>query len=129
MKALRLYLIFIVFFVSHLLASAQSSFRLINTSAGLPDDEVKALFWTSDGRLGVRTSSSLSFFDGCTFHSVPPMGDEAYAADYVSALSTAYVDARQRVWIKELGKLLVFDLTKDAYVRDVKGLLASMGIK
>lgn len=129
MKALRLYLIFIVFFVSHLLASAQSSFRLINTSAGLPDDEVKALFWTSDGRLGVRTSSSLSFFDGCTFHSVPPMGDEAYAADYVSVLSTAYVDARQRVWIKELGKLLVFDLTKDAYVRDVKGLLASMGIK
>lgn len=129
MKALRLYLIFIVFFVSHLLASAQSSFRLINTSAGLPDDEVKALFWTSDGRLGVRTSSSLSFFDGCTFHSVPPMGDEAYAADYVSALSTACVDARQRVWIKELGKLLVFDLTKDAYVRDVKGLLASMGIK
>ncbi len=129
MKALRLYLIFIVFFVSHLLASAQSSFRLINTSAGLPDDEVKALFWTSDGRLGVRTSSSLSFFEGCTFHSVPPMGDEAYAADYVSALSTAYVDARQRVWIKELGKLLVFDLTKDAYVRDVKGLLASMGIK
>ena len=129
MKALRLYLIFIVFFVSHLLASAQSSFRLINTSAGLPDDEVKALFWTSDGRLGVRTSSSLSFFDGCTFHSVPPMGDEAYAADYVSALSTAYVDARQRVWIKEQGKLLVFDLTKDAYVRDVKGLLASMGIK
>lgn len=129
MKALRLYLIFIVFFVSHLLASAQSSFRLINTSAGLPDDEVKALFWTSDGRLGVRTSSSLSFFDGCTFHLVPPMGDEAYAADYVSALSTAYVDARQRVWIKELGKLLVFDLTKDAYVRDVKGLLASMGIK
>ena len=129
MKTLRLYLIFIVLTVSHLLASAQSSFRLINTANGLPDDEVKALFWTSDGRLGVRTSSSLSFFDGCTFHSVPPMGDEAYAADYVSALSTAYVDARQRVWIKELGKFLVFDLTKDAYVRDVKGLLASMGIR
>lgn len=129
MKALRLYIIFIVLFVGHLLASAQSSFRLINTANGLPDDEVKALFWTPDGRLGVRTSSSLSFFDGCTFHSVPPMGDEGYAADYVSALSTAYVDARQRVWIKELGKFLVFDLTKDAYVRDVKGLLASMGIK
>ena len=129
MKALHLYIIFIVLFVSHLLASAQSSFRLINANQGLPDDEVKALFWTSDGRLGVRTSSSLSFFDGCTFHSVPPMGDEAYAADYISALSTAYVDARQRVWIKELGKFLVFDLTKDAYVRDVKGLLTSMGIR
>lgn len=129
MKAFRLYIIFIVLFVGHLLASAQSSFRLINTSQGLPDDEVKALFWTPDGRLGVRTSSSLSFFDGCTFRSVPPMGDEGYSADYISALSTAYVDARQRVWIKELGKFLVFDLTKDAYVRDVKGLLASMGIR
>lgn len=57
------------------------------------------------------------------------MGDEGYTADYISALSTTYVDARQRVWIKELGKFLVFDLTKDAYVRDVKGLLASMGIR
>uniref|UniRef100_UPI0040286000 ATP-binding protein n=1 Tax=Prevotella sp. TaxID=59823 RepID=UPI0040286000 len=111
------------------MASAQYSFRLINASQGLPDDEVKALFWTPDGRLCVRTSSSLSFFDGCTFRSVPPMGDEAYTADYVSALSTVYVDARQRVWIKELGKFLVFDLTRDAYVRDVRGLLASMGIR
>lgn len=129
MKVLRLFLILLVLFVGHLLASAQYSFRLINASQGLPDDEVKALFWIPDGRLGVRTSSSLSFFDGCTFRSVPPMGDEAYVTDYVSALSTAYVDARQRVWIKELGKFLVFDLTRDAYVRDVRGLLASMGIR
>ena len=100
MKVLRLFLILLVLFVSHLMASAQYSFRLINASQGLPDDEVKALFWTPDGRLCVRTSSSLSFFDGCTFRSVPPMGDEAYTADYVSALSTVYVDARQRVWIK-----------------------------
>lgn len=129
MKVLRLFLILLVLFVSHLMASAQYSFRLINASQGLPDDEVKALFWTPDGRLCVRTSSSLSFFDGCTFRSVPPMGDEAYTADYVSALSTVYVDAQQRVWIKELGKFLVFDLTRDAYVRDVRGLLASMGIR
>ncbi len=129
MKVLRLFLILLVLFVSNLMASAQYSFRLINASQGLPDDEVKALFWTPDGRLCVRTSSSLSFFDGCTFRSVPPMGDEAYTADYVSALSTVYVDARQRVWIKELGKFLVFDLTRDAYVRDVRGLLASMGIR
>ena len=128
MKQLRLYLIIIVLFACHLLAGAQYTFRLINTSEGLPDDEVKALFWTPDGRLGVRTSSSLSFFDGCTFHSVPPMGDEAYACDYISALPTVYVDAKQRVWMKELGQILVFDLTKDTYVRDVKGLLASMGV-
>ena len=128
MRQLRLYLIIIVLFASHLLAGAQYTFRLINTSKGLPDDEVKGLFWTPDGRLGVRTSSSLSFFDGCTFRSVPPMGDEAYACSYISALPTIYMDAKQHVWMKELGQILVFDLTKDAYVRDVKGLLRSMGV-
>jgi len=129
MGRLRLYLIILVLFVSQLLASAQYSFRLIDSSKGLPDDEVKALFWTPDGRLGVRTSSSLSFFDGCTFHSVPPMGDEAYATDYVAALPVAFVDAKQRVWLKEPGQILVFDMASDAYVRDVKGLLASMGVR
>jgi len=129
MRQLRLHLIILALFACHLLAGAQYTFRLINTSKGLPDDEIKALFWTPDGRLGVRTSSSLSFFDGCTFRSVPPMGDEAYACSYISALPTVFVDAKQRIWLKELGQILVFDLTKDAYVRDVKGLLASMGVK
>ncbi len=129
MKKLRLYVIITLFIVSHLLANAQYTFRLINTSNGLPDDEVKALFWAPDGRLGVRTSSSLSLFDGCTFHSVPPMSDEGYATDYVAALPKVYLDAKQRVWSKEQGQFLVFDLTKDAYVKDVKGLFAQMGIK
>ena len=101
MKALRLYIIFIVLFVSHLLASAQSSFRLINTSQGLPDDEVKTLFWTSDGRLGVRTSSSLSFFDGCTFHSVPPMGIREKVRDI-------FIDSAKDLWfVTASGKMLI----------------------
>ncbi len=129
MQKLRLYIIIIVLTVSHLLANAQYNFRLINTSNGLPDDEVKALFWTPDGKLGVRTSSSLSIFDGYTFHSVSPMGNEGYATDYVSALPKVYLDAKQRVWIKELGQFLVFDLPKDAYVKDVKDVLAQMDIK
>lgn len=49
--------------------------------------------------------------------------------DYVAALPTAYVDGQQRVWIKESGQILVFDLTTERYVGDIRGLLASMGIK
>ena len=110
-------------------ASAQYIYRLLNTSIGLPDNEIKSQLWLPDGRLCVRTSSSLSFFDGCTFRSFPPVVSEMYAIDYVAALPTAYVDGQQRVWIKESGQMLVFDLTTERYVDDVKGLLVSMGIK
>lgn len=110
-------------------ASAQYIYRLLNTSIGLPDNEIKSQLWLSDGRLCVRTSSSLSFFDGCTFRSFPPVVSEMYPMDYVAALPTAYVDDQQRVWIKESGQMLVFDLTTERYVGDIRGLLASMGIK
>lgn len=110
-------------------ASAQYIYRLLNTSIGLPDNEIKSQLWLPDGRLCVRTSSSLSFFDGCSFRSFPPVVSEMYAIDYVAALPTAYVDGQQRVWIKESGQLLVFDLTTERYVGDVRGLLASMGIQ
>lgn len=110
-------------------ASAQYIYRLLNTSIGLPDNEIKSQLWLPDGRLCVRTSSSLSFFDGCSFRSFPPVVSEMYPMDYVAALPTAYVDGQQRVWIKESGQMLVFDLTTERYVGDIRGLLASMGIK
>ncbi len=109
--------------------SAHYIYRLLNTSIGLPDNEIKSQLWLPDGRLCVRTSSSLSFFDGCTFRSFPPGVSEMYPMDYVAALPTAYVDGQKRVWIKESGQMLVFDLTTERYVGDIRGLLASMGIK
>ncbi len=124
-------LILIILFICTccLPVSAHYIYRLLNTSIGLPDNEIKSQLWLPDGRLCVRTSSSLSFFDGCTFRSFPPVVSEMYPMDYVAALPTAYVDGQQRVWIKESGQMLVFDLTTERYVGDIRGLLASMGIK
>ena len=128
MRHLRFFLTFMLLIAIHIMVGAQYLFRLIDTSAGLPDNEVKALFWTPDGQLGVRTSSSLSLYDGCLFRSISPSGDEAYATNYVSALTTAYIDAYQRVWMKELGQILVFDLTRENYIKDVRSLFAGMGV-
>lgn len=124
-------LILIILFICTccLPVSAQYFYRLLNTSIGLPDNEIKSQLWLPDGRLCVRTSSSLSFFDGCTFRSFPPVVSEMYPIDYVAALPTAYVDGQQRIWIKESGQMFVFDLTAERYVADVKALLSSMGVK
>ena len=61
MKNLILTILFIC--TCFLPVSAQYIYRLLNTSIGLPDNEIKSQLWLPDGRLCVRTSSSLSFFE------------------------------------------------------------------
>ena len=129
MKSLRLYLIIFIYMVGHLLANSQSVYRLVDTTKGLPDDEVESFFYTPDGRLGIRTTSALSLFDGCSFRSFSPLSIQPYRMNYVTALPRIYVDAEQRVWSKEQGQLLVFDLKREMYEPHVNQLLASWGIK
>lgn len=105
------------------------TYRLIDTSYGLPDDEVSAFFNAPDGRLGVRTCLGLSLFDGCTFSTFSPMLAKSYKLNYVGTLPRIYVDAEQRAWVKEQGQLLVFDLKREAFVERVDELLRSKGFK
>ncbi len=109
-------------------AAERHTYRLIDTADGLPDNEVKAMIYTPDGRLGVRTSSSFSLYDGCEFRSFMPLQEKAYSMPYVAALPSVYVDGGQRVWLKELGHLLVFDLTTETYINNVETLLRQMGV-
>lgn len=105
------------------------TYRLIDTADGLPDNEVKALLHLPDGRIGIRTTSTLSLYDGCEFRSFTPHTNAAYPMPYVAALPTAYVDSQQRLWLKESGHLLVFDLTRETYLNEVDSLLRAMGTR
>ena len=128
MKLLRLYLVIVLCLVVHLTVNSQSVFRLVDTAIGLPDDEVKGFFYAPDGRLGIRTSSGFSLFDGCAFRIFSPMGAKPYRMNYVTTLPRIYVDAEQRVWSKEQGQLLVFDLKREAFEPHVDQVLANWGI-
>ena len=129
MKLFRLYITLFLCVVSHLMANSQIIYRLVDTAIGLPDDEVKGFFYAPDGRLGIRTSSGFSLFDGCAFRVFSPMGTKPYQINYVTTLPRIYVDAEQRVWSKEQGQLLVFDLKREAFEPHVDQVLASLGIK
>lgn len=129
MKLLRLYLVIVLCLVVHLTVNSQSVFRLVDTAIGLPDDEVKGFFYAPDGRSGIRTSSGFSLFDGCAFRIFSPMGAKPYRMNYVTTLPRIYVDAEQRVWSKEQGQLLVFDLKREAFELHVDQVLATLGIK
>lgn len=129
MTMLRLFISLLLFLPCCLSMDAQLVFRQFDTTMGLSDNEIKGQVWLPDGRLCVRTSSSLSLFDGCTFRSVPSMEDENYYTDYVASISTLYIDTDQKVWIKEPGRFLIFNVATESYVKDIKALFTSMGIK
>lgn len=129
MKLKCLYLVIVLCLAAHLTVNSQSVYRLVDTAIGLPDDEVKGFFNAPDGRLGIRTSSGFSLFDGCAFRVFSPMGAKPYQMNYVATLPRIYVDAEQRVWSKEQGQLLVFDLKREAFVPHVDQVLANWGIK
>lgn len=127
-RILNLMLILMLAPFSQVSAVERHTYRLIDTADGLPDNEVKAMIYTPDGRLGVRTMSSFSLYDGCEFRSFTPLQEKAYSMPYVAALPSVYVDGGQRVWLKELGHLLVFDLTTETYINNVETLLRQMGV-
>lgn len=129
MKFQHLYLVIVLCLVAHLTVNSQSVYRLVDTAIGLPDDEVKGFFYAPDGRLGIRTSSGFSLFDGCAFRVFSPMGAKPYKMNYVTTLPRIYVDAEQRVWSKEQSQLLVFDLKREAFEPHVDQVLANWGIQ
>ena len=129
MKLQCLYLVIVLCLAAHLTVNSQSVYRLVDTAIGLPDDEVKGFFYAPDGRLGIRTSSGISLFDGCAFRVFSPMDAKPYRMNYVTALPRIYVDAEHRVWSKEQGQLLVFDLKREAFEPHVDQVLANWGIQ
>ena len=128
MKLQCLYIVVVLCLVAHLTVNSQSVYRLVDTAIGLPDDEVKGFFYAPDGRLGIRTFSGISLFDGCAFRVFSPIGAKPYLMNYVATLPRIYVDAEQRVWSKEQGQLLVFDLKREAFEPHVDQVLANWGI-
>lgn len=128
MKLQSSYLVIVLCLAAHLTVNSQSVYRLVDTAIGLPDDEVKGFFYAPDGRLGIRTFSGISLFDGCAFRVFSPIGAKPYQMNYVATLPRIYVDAEQRVWSKEQGQLLVFDLKREAFEPHVDQVLANWGI-
>lgn len=127
MKRLILTVLY-VFLCLGMQAAASFPFRHIGIRDGLPDNYVKNVFGLPDGRLGVRTTSLLSFYDGKNFINYPLWKAPVYGIDQESVIPLQYLDADGRIWLKEKGNLKIFDLDKGGFVQP-DTLLAGWGIK
>lgn len=127
MKRLILTVLY-VFLCLGMQAAASFPFRHIGIRDGLPDNYVKKVFGLPDGRLGVRTTSLLSFYDGKNFINYPLWKAPVYGIDQESVIPLQYLDADGRIWLKEKGNLKIFDLDKSGFIQP-DTLLAGWGVK
>lgn len=106
----------------------QYVFRLIDASAGLSDSQIRSLTMTADGCLAVKTGFILNLYNGATFDKFEYDKKRKYVWDY-NRPPKEYYDNKGRMWLKELGYLLLLDLQTGQYDYDITEELASMGIR
>lgn len=106
-------------------------FKHINAGNGLPDNHVAGVFFTPDGRLGIRTWALLSFYDGCKYSSFPFNSRKLYHWKQGGLPLFQYVDKEKNlIWIKDRDVLHVFDLERERFVQNIDSLLLyGFGVK
>jgi len=103
-------------------------FRHIDSQNGLSDNQVRTIMTAPDGRIIVRTVSMVNFYDATTFRHNRYNSSNTYKWDY-KGFESDYLDHDQRIWMKDAGQLLLFDLKTNMFVYDVGHILSSYGIK
>lgn len=110
-------------------AQGNYAFRHITAVNGLPDNQIEGLFFTPDGRLGIRTTALISLFDGNKYQSLPYNAHHLYYWAYGNIPLCQYIDVQDRVWIKDRSVLRVLDLKSECYIENIDSLVHSFGIK
>lgn len=128
----RIYIIgFIIAFTFSARAHTDYTFRNSNIRDGLPDNHIKSLFLSPDGRLGIRTAALLAFDNGGSYstYSFNVHLNYNYAWSYrKNRAYKEYVDTHGHIWLKDLNYLRVFDLKSECFVNNVDSLLKTMGV-
>ena len=124
-------------FMVQLNAQNNYIFRNFTIRNGLPDNTIKSLFLSPDGRLGIRTTALLAFDNGGNYSTY---SYNVYASNYAwdysrvnrnyySRIYQEYVDGQGRIWMKEPDCLRVFNISDECFIDNVDSLLQKMGMR
>ena len=105
----------------------QYKFRLIDIVDGLSDNQIRGLSITPDGRIAVRTASIMNIYNGTTFEYFHYDKKQKYVWNY-NRPTKEYYDNQGRIWMKELGYLLLLDLNTNKFNYNISEELATLGI-
>lgn len=129
MKNYRLLsLLFFLFgFSLSLPAQTDYIFRHLDVNLGFPENQILSVFYLPDGRLGIRTTASLTFYDGGKCDNYVYTPHSVYNWDYSGACCEC-IDGNGLIWMKNVGTLSVFNLHSLSYINNVDSLFRAMHV-
>ena len=110
------------------IAQEHYAFRHVDANMGLSDNLVKGITSLPDGRVGIRTQTMLNLYNGATFDYLRQSNNPKYKWDF-SGYEREYVDAQNRLWMKQNQQLHVLDLNQNKFEENIDSLLLSYGVK
>lgn len=90
---------------------------MLGSEHGLRGRHVIQMLQLSDGRMVVATESHINIYDGCSFSAIPIDSVAAEPLTGYNGHTHLYVDAAQRLWIKERRSVSCLDLKTLRYIR------------
>lgn len=97
-------------------------FTVINTQAGLTDNQVQYILQLEDGRMGITTVGNFNIYDGSSFSYVHYTDDKEIALPNYTGAYHVYSEG-ERVWIKDYKVLRCFQLSSNNYLSDITSYL------
>ncbi len=103
-------------------------FSPITTLNGLSDNGVRSLSQLHDGRMVVVTEGLVHLYDGYHFQYMHYDESKAYPLTGYTGFHHVYTDDEAHLWIKNSGKLMLFDLSTERFVSDLTSYWKSTGV-
>jgi signal transduction histidine kinase/DNA-binding response OmpR family regulator len=117
-----------LFICGHILAGDHFVFSHISSIDGLSENRVRVITQLPDGRMIIVTEGLVNIYDGASFHYIHFNDEHAYPLANYKGYHHAYIDNEGYLWLKNYNKLLLFDITRESFVPDIKTLWTEQGI-
>jgi AraC-like DNA-binding protein/sugar lactone lactonase YvrE len=106
-----------------------STFRSMDVTDGLSDNQVLQMLQLEDGRMAIATVGNVNIYDGNKFYYIHRKDSYYFPLPDYGGYYHLYVDRNQRLWVKDTRKLLCMDLRTEKYVSDIDATFRRLGVK
>ena len=112
----------------HNLTAGQHLFRMLDTSSGLPDNNVRNMTMLPNGLMCIQTSSMLNLYDGASCRSYKYNAIEIPYTEYNGLNNAFYDSSEDLLWCTTRDKIWIFNFKTREFEYDITERLSKLGI-
>ena len=104
-------------------------FRMLDTSSGLPDNNVRNMTMLPNGLMCIQTSSMLNLYDGASCRSYKYNAIEIPYTEYNGLNNAFYDNVENALWCTSRDNIWVFNFNTHNFEYDISSRLQKLGLK